>query len=433
MNPELRRNLWLELTLHRLLALPIALGLAFMLVSAMVEMDPRVPLAVTAASLFVGFALWGGVHVGDAVMGEVRARTWDGQRMSSIEPWAMTWGKLFGAPAFAWYGGLICLAVYFSASPEPDALKAVLFMFAGALLVHAIALIGSVIAARKAVVRTSSSAWVLGIALVIVGPWMSILSSGDTDINWWGRGWKRFDFLLASTATFAAWGVFGAHRLMCLELRVRTLPWAWLAFLIFLSAYIAGFGMRVSDTAGQRANVVLIAGLLVSLAAIYPLLFSEGSGAMAVRRLALRASAREWRRVFEEIPLWMMTLGLALVFCVLTVMLAGPRVDGDDIFRTAVLAPVPLFLLAARDAGLYMFFALARQPRRTEATVMFYLLLLYWLIPMLLRSAGAERIADLVLPPFWERPGFAAAVAAVQVAIVIAAALWRWRKNSAGR
>ena len=46
MNPELRRNLWLELTLHRLLALPIALGLAFMLVNAMTETDPRVPLAV---------------------------------------------------------------------------------------------------------------------------------------------------------------------------------------------------------------------------------------------------------------------------------------------------------------------------------------------------------------------------------------------------
>ena len=59
----------------------------------------------------------------------------------------------------------------------------------------------------------------------------------------------------------------------------------------------------------------------------------------------------------------------------------------------------------------------------------FYLLLLYWLVPMLLNAAGAKGIADLVLPPFWERPGFAAAIAAVQAVAVIAAALWRWRKN----
>src|SRR6185503_1115996 len=92
-NPELRRNLWLELTLHRMLALPVALALLFMLVGALNE-NPREPLAVAAATLFVAFALWGGVHCADAVSGEARGRTWDGQRMSSIEPWAMTWGKL---------------------------------------------------------------------------------------------------------------------------------------------------------------------------------------------------------------------------------------------------------------------------------------------------------------------------------------------------
>lgn len=429
MNPELRRNLWLELTLHRLIALPVALTLAFMLVHAMAAPDPYASIAVTAASLFVGLALWGGVHAGDAVIGEVRAKTWDGQRMSAIEPWAMTWGKLIGAPAFAWYGGVLCLAVYLVVSPEQDAWKVALFMLAGALLVHAIALIGSVVAARKDLVRSSSSVWVLGIALVIVGPWMSVLSSGDNDIAWWGRAFGRFDFLLASTAVFGAWAVFGAYRLLCQELQVRTLPWAWLVFLLFISTYIAGFGIRDSDTPVQQANVVLIAGLLVSLAAVYPMLFSESSGAMAVRRLLLRASAREGRRLLEEFPLWIVSLWLALVFCVLTVLLAGPRSDGDDILRAAVLAPVPLFLLVTRDAAVFLFFALSRQPRRAGTATLFYLLLLYWLVPMLLRAAGANDAADLVLPPFWERPGFAAGVLAVQAAVVIAAALWRWRKN----
>jgi hypothetical protein len=428
-NPELRRNLWLELTLHRLVALPIGLALAFLLVHAMAESDPNASMAVTAASLFVGLALWGGVHAGDAVIGEVRAKTWDGQRMSSIEPWAMTWGKLLGAPAFAWYGGGLCLAVYLAVSPESDATRVALFMVAGALLVHAIALIGSLVGARKSLVRSSSSAWVLGIALVVVGPWMSVMSTGDSDIRWWGRGFARFDFLLVSTAGFSAWGVFGAYRLMCQELRVRTLPWAWVAFLLFISAYIAGFGVRPSDTLAQQASVLLIAGLLVSLAAVYPLLFSEASGAMAVRRLMLRASAREGWRLLEETPLWIVTLWLALIFCVLTVMLGGPRGEGDDLLRAAVLAPVPLFLLAARDSAVFMFFALARQPRRTEAATLFYLLLLYWLIPMLLRTAGADSLADLVLPPFWDRPAFATAVIAVQFAAVTGATIWRWRRN----
>lgn len=429
MNPELRRNFWLELTLHRMLAMPAGLALAFMLAYALNESDPRPAIATTAITLFVAFALWGGVHAGDAVMGEARARTWDGQRMSALEPWAMTWGKLIGAPSFAWCGGAVCLVVYLGASPEAHALKMAVLMIAAAVLIHAIALIGSAVAARKAVVRSSSSAWVLGIALVIVGPWISVVSAGDTDIAWWGLGRARIDFMLGSTVVFAAWAVFGAHRLMCQELRVRTLPWAWLAFLVFVCAYIAGFGIRPQDSFGQRRNVALIAGLIVCLAAAYPLLFSEGSGAMAVRRMLLRFGARDWRRLLEETPLWPVTLALALVFCALTALFVGARAGGDEILRPVALAPLALFLLAVRDSAIFMFFALARQPRRVEAATIFYLVLLYWLVPLLLRTAGAKGLADLVLPPFWDQPGFATMIAAVHAAAAVAAALWRWRTN----
>ena len=114
-------------------------------------------------------------------------------------------------------------------------------------------------------------------------------------------------------------------------------------------------------------------------------------------------------------------------------MLDGPRGAPDELFRAAVLAPMPLFLLAARDAAIYMFFALARQPRRAEAATIFYLALLYGLLPALLRAAGAGGVADFVFPPFWERPGFATGVAAVHAAAAIAAALWRWRTNYGSR
>jgi hypothetical protein len=431
-NPELRRNAWLELSAHRLVAVPVALGLSFALVYNLSGPDPMGPLSVTAVSLFIAFALWGGVQAGDSVHGEVRARTWDGQRMSAIEPWAMTWGKLAGAPSISWYGGALCMLAYLVVSPERNAPRIALFMVAGMALLAAVSLIGSIVAGRNAVSRSSSTAWVMGAALVFIGPWMSILSSSDADIAWWGRGWVRIDFLLGSTVLFAAWAVFGAHRLMCQELRVRTTPWAWVAFLLFVTAYVSGFGIRPHDTSGQKLNVLLIAGLVVSMATIYPLLFSEASGAMAVRRLVLRFVSRDRRRLLEETPLWPVSLALAFVFCVLTVVMVGPRGSDDSIFRGVVLAPVPLVLLAVRDTALYMFFALSRQPRRAEMATIFYLLLLYWLVPMLLNAAGAKGVAELVLPPFWERPGLGAAVAAVQAVAVVAAASWRWRRNYGG-
>ncbi len=429
MNPELRRNLWLELTLHRLVALPVALVLAFLLAHAVAGGDAGGLIAGIALWLFAGLALWGGVQAADAVRGEVREKTWDGQRLSAIEPWTMTWGKLLGAPAYAWYGGVICLAAYLFFSPGREAPRMALLMVMGALLLHALALIGSTLAARRAMVRGSATAWIVGIGLVVVGPWISGGTPGDAPVAWWGGLWDRSLFVLASTALFVAWAVFGAYRLMCQELRVRTLPWAWVAFLVFCALWIAGFGMRAGDTAGQQKSVVLIAGLLVSLVAVYPLLFTEIGGAMAVRRLVVRVTAREWRRALQEIPLWPVTLALAGMFCILTVLVTGTRADAQGFMRAAVFAPVPLFLLVVRDAALCLFFALAREPRRAGAAALFYLLLFYWLVPTLLRAGGAPALADLVLPPFWERPGLATGVAAAQAVLMAALAFWRWRRN----
>ena len=42
---------------------------------------------------------------------EVGGGTWEGQRMSGLSAWSMSWGKLFGGAVFPWYCGLICLGV----------------------------------------------------------------------------------------------------------------------------------------------------------------------------------------------------------------------------------------------------------------------------------------------------------------------------------
>ena len=97
MNAEFRRSLWLELSMHRLIAMPVALALVLALVYAMSD-DPWESIAVTAA--WIGSALlgrWGVRSTAESVGDEMRARTWDAQRMSALGPWSMTWGKLFGA------------------------------------------------------------------------------------------------------------------------------------------------------------------------------------------------------------------------------------------------------------------------------------------------------------------------------------------------
>jgi len=110
MNPELRRNLWLELSTHRLVAMPAVLFLVFVLFASRNVGDWAEIVFTTAVGLFIVIVpLWGTYKAAESVTDEVRDRTWDWQRLSALDPWRMTWGKLAGATAFTWYGAAICM------------------------------------------------------------------------------------------------------------------------------------------------------------------------------------------------------------------------------------------------------------------------------------------------------------------------------------
>lgn len=91
MNPELRRNLWLEFSLHRVLAMPAVTAITAVLIVAVSASSALENLAASAAFGFAALVLlWGTQLAGASVIEEARARTWDAQRMSAIAPWAMT-------------------------------------------------------------------------------------------------------------------------------------------------------------------------------------------------------------------------------------------------------------------------------------------------------------------------------------------------------
>src|SRR5579862_622735 len=109
MNPEFRRNIWLELTPRRVLTMTTVLLLIFFAAALTGSESTPVSAAVTLYYFIVVF--WGARNASLSVVGEIRDRTWDFQRLSSLGAAQMTWGKLFGATMFNWYGGAICLAV----------------------------------------------------------------------------------------------------------------------------------------------------------------------------------------------------------------------------------------------------------------------------------------------------------------------------------
>jgi len=353
--------------------------------------------------------------------------------MSALGPWGMTWGKLVGSTSYAWYGALMCLATVAGAWPLRWAYAASLVIacaVCAAVCAQALALIASLMATRKGLVHSyARGTWLVLLLLVFSGSSTSLVSKLAQSFFWWGHEVEGWRFALGTSVVFAAWAVFGAYRLMCQELQVRTTPWGWAAFVLFLAWYLAGFAVQPRDTAPSA--VFLIAGLLVSAAFTYFMLFTEQTGALVLRRVWVRVQRQEWRRALEEIPCWLVSLALATVFCGL-LMLTVSQLPGElDKYRNISFTPLPLLglLFLIRDAAIFLIFSLARAPRRVEATTLLYLALLYLILPGVCKLASADTLGALVLPPLFARPVFANVVLAVHAAVAVGLVVYRWRQS----
>ncbi|MCC7413142.1 MAG: hypothetical protein IT495_16120 [Gammaproteobacteria bacterium] len=434
MNPELRRNLWLELTPQRLVAMPLVLWLVFLAAYVSSGEEIGSAVATVALLLYTGIpVVWGMRLASASVLEEVRGGTWDTQKLSALGPWTMTWGKLFGATAFAWYGGLICLGAYLLALHELGddiSLRAIALMLGTALLVQAVSLTAGLVTVRRNPrARGSGGALVLfiGFALV-VNPILKAAESW-TGIAWYGREYALLDFLAASITTFALWAVVAAWRVMCQELAVRTLPWVWLAFHGFATAYVAGLALPSLDRATTVALALLNSAFAVSAVLVYLAVFLEPKDPIVARRWWQRLRAGDWRRLAEDTPCWLVSIGLVLALApIIATTRAGTLAYGVAMQGLGAAA-VPAALYALRDVALLHYFAYAPGARRPEVNALVALVLLYWLVPALLGFLELDPVAALVRPPVHGQPLFATCVLAVQAGVAGWFAVNRWHRR----
>ncbi|MBI4695777.1 MAG: hypothetical protein HY749_17365 [Gammaproteobacteria bacterium] len=434
MNPEFQRNLWLEFTMQRVLTLCGTLLALFVLTGLFDAHGPGGMVPIAALAAFVGVAVaWGGHLAGESVLDELRDRTWDQQRMSALDPWSMTWGKLFGATSVAWTGGALSLAAYLGAQREALSLHPWLVAaacVAGAVFVQGLSLLGALTLARRSKrVKTVFGSRVAAALLAIGWAYLAGIARGEDALDWYGIAWPRLPFTVVALALFAAWAVFGAYRMMCEELQVPTRPWVWLTFLLYVTGFIGGFLVGELADPLRALRVLAALGVVVCCGGSYLAAFALYRDPLVFRRLVTYWRAGAGRRVAEEVPVWAVSLALAGVFAVLSTLLAlgGPL----TVTKLESLGPatLPVWLYALRDLCLLVAFGYGPRPERAEVSTLIWLALLYWLVPGILKMLHFTALAALVLPPVIEAPYRASLALATQIAVcaVFLAASYRRR------
>ncbi len=450
MNPEFQRNLWLNLSAGRLVIMPVTLGAVFVALALLPE-QARTEAVQGAAQLgyWLLVIVWGTWLSARAVITEIRERTWDGQRMSAIAPWTMVWGKLFGAPIYAWYGGVFCLLVILAdslgrAGPGETLLTLGYYLLLG-VFAHAVALLASLLAVRRRLHQANLGVFLyqlFGIvaAALVASLWpANWLTIPQTPLPWYGLQIPPAPFALASIAAFVLWAIIGNYRLMRQELQFTYAPWVWIGFMVFLMGYAAGFvdivvaaltqaGLAEPAAGGWqqplgRGTVHLLIATGVAALLAYLMLFSDSKDTVNLRWISQRLRAGALFAALSRLPSWgwavlaasvgtviLLALGQPLRFD--PAMLSGPAVDtdafglADGVLEWQALMLAGLFFLL-RDTAIVLAFNISAGTQRADVAAFITLLLLYFFLPVIVLGTNSHGLQPFFWPSLQQAPWLA--------------------------
>lgn len=428
LNPEFQRQLQLEFSQARLIGVPMILGIIFTVTIANDSSHHSTITEQTALGLFLlMMSFWGARQAVDSVLDEQRSHTWDTQRLSALDPWSMVCGKLFGSTLVVWYGGVICLIVYgLSASNTNNLFWVYSYAITGGLLVQNISLLLSLLALRKGQINSNSV--IIGLAIcaaLSMGAWIMPLSHQSQSLQytanttWYNINTNAPTLTLVSICLTLFWCMVGNYRLMAEELRIRTVPWVWLAFAVFLIIYTGGF-----IPTAQFDDYFYTIAFGICLILSYLIAFAEHHEPMRIKRLFTYIAEENWQRSAEELPLWCITFLLACFLLALPLSLTHPA-DIEELH----IYPLSMLLLLLRDIGIFLFFSYGKNPQRAFSLTLLSLVLLYWVLPGFFSITKQEGFAALFYPLYVDNMVISIIFIGMESALVWYLLYERWRES----
>jgi hypothetical protein len=454
LNPELLRNLWLQFSIERIVAAPLILGAVFALAAFATDGSWEVVGRAASGGYVVIAYLWGTRRAVNVLADEIAAGTWDGQRMSSIGPWTMAWGKLVGGTAYVWYCALLCLAVYTAAVVESGGQQelpiSLPLKITGALLAQVVALLLTLVLvgkgrrlSRRSVAFAQGGALLIGlfgVSSVLLPSLTESFGFGAAQaVTWFGAEFSADQFTLLTQVLFLGWAIVAVYRLMAGELQVRQHPWVWLLFSLFLVAYYQGFLILVPAGGSHRQ---FLAALLVAIPLYYIALFAQSNDVIRYRWLFHHLGRGIGRKALSLLPLWVPSFVLAAGLAVVVAMLRRddlptfmveepvPRLLVGEAWSGGIATAIALILFMLRDLGIVLLLNFGKRPKAPDLAAVLYLIVLYGVCGGLFAAAGAGSLLPLFLPGVGSNAVVVVLAPLVEVALAAVLLQRRWASQT---
>ncbi len=429
LSPEFHRQLWLRFSPFRLVAAPLVILLLIITTGnlpkdfAGIQVDNTSMLYGALTIYYLVVIVWGTYEAATSMQEEMRGNTWDFQRMSSITPAQLAWGKLFGATSYTWYFGALALAViayaygnfhapepFFGADqarepalppPEDDTPYVLFCLVASGLIGQSFAFLYSFADHTFLFGRTGRTkppkgigAFLLGVAagtevyihtvkieaLHLQPRAYAMLRSFE--LTWYGNNVDRDSFVIWSLLFFIGWFLIGSYRIARAELLYRNLPFVWMAFAASVVAWNCGFLFHVSTLMGGGARylAVYLPAFIQMLFICYLCMVLESSDTQRYARLAYHARRRDMLRALENTPKWLATVPLVLLLFTMVAGASGEVSARIEPLRVIIfMASLMLFMI--RDGCVIHGINLAFRGRGNAFAIMMYYVMVYGLLP----------------------------------------------------
>ena len=437
MNPELKRNILIEVTPQRLVAMPFILGLIFAAAWALEGIEGLI--TTTEVVYWVLVFLWGTRRAAGAFDSEMANNTWDSQRLSALTAGQIFTGKLFGSTSFVLYGALISILVNVGARldlyvdwlnrPETISLQTIVLEPAEIALSTAhdllSGLLGLVVAMFVAVVLMARARSSKGISVTLcqlfaiavggviadrlgntglsgISQAMMQTSGSVTTAHWIGVTVPVIWFVTVSLVAYLLWATLGTVRQLRSVLQFKGYRWAWALFVLFVGAYLSGFDALYerAPTFGNRAFVLLSVFWFTAALLTYLAVLTETKSLQGYRSYVAAVGRLRFSEILQHQPFWLTSLLILAIVLILNLVVgevdAGVSRNLDpDLVKFLGMGSaavdlkvlwVVMSLFVLRDCLLVMTLNFGRNRRRADLAALIYLAVLYVIIPVLLNG-----------------------------------------------
>ncbi len=417
-NPEFRKNFRLEVNSTRVISCFALLALVlFALYDGNGNRNSH-GLHTYAEKFFVTFCgigyfftiIWGTYLCAGSIYEEVRQKTWDFVRMSSLSPAKILFGKLFGATSLIWIVTTTAIVpvltvAAFAMIPEsgspraelPTVLSLITGIVAWTILSHALGLIFALHGMsqqRGDKFNTGGVTILIAICGLFAG--MSLINGFEqfhetyrmnrpTQALWYGTLYHSLDLALLALLYTALWAVMGAYRMLRQSLLFLDKPWAWIGFLLLTGVFLNGFA-----TDPDFRNL-LYWPLVLSMVTMAMMAVHEARDVVRYKTFAARINARRYADAFRYVPLWMISFITMVVFMIISLITINHQ------FMT-VMAVLSLLTFACRDLLILHWISWKPSIKRPLLGFAFYGVIAYMLVPAVCGSIFSPTFAAYFFP-----------------------------------